>query len=94
MEQTIWKFNILVEDKFTLQMPTKSKILSIQQDQQTQQPCIWALVYPNNPKEARFFELFGTGNPIHNDMGVERKFIGTCQLLDGAFVGHLFERES
>jgi hypothetical protein len=55
-------------------------------------PCIWVLVYPNNPKEERFFELFGTGNPIYNDMEIQRKFIGTYQYKKGQFVGHIFER--
>ena len=94
MQQTIWKFETPFEDKFSLQMPTQSKILSVQQDQKTMKPCIWALVYPENPKEERFFELFGTGNPIQNDMGIQRKFIGTYQYQHGTFVGHIFERVS
>lgn len=92
MNQTIWKFEIPVVDAFSLMLPTQSEILSVQQSQSTKKPCIWVLVYPNNPKEDRHFECYGTGHPIHNDMGVERKFIGTFQLVDGTFVGHLFER--
>lgn len=92
MSQTIWKFETPFEENFSLQMPTHSEILSVQQDQKTLIPCIWALVYPNNLKEERFFELFGTGNPINNDMGIERKYIGTYQYQRGDFVGHIFER--
>ncbi len=55
-------------------------------------PYIWALVYPKKELEIRFFELFGTGQIIPNDMGIERKYIGTYQLDNGAFIGHLFER--
>ncbi|NRS90859.1 hypothetical protein HNQ02_003806 [Flavobacterium sp. 7E] len=94
MNQTIWKFETPFEEKFTLQIPTESKILSVQQDQKTMRPCIWILVYPDNPKEERFFELFGTGNPIHNDMGVMREYIGTYQYQKGEFVGHIFERSN
>lgn len=92
MEQTIWKFETPFEDKFTIQMPTSSEILCVQQDKKTMKPCIWAMVYPNNPNEERFFELFGTGHPIHNDMGIDRKYIGTYQYQNGEFVGHIFER--
>ena len=94
MKQAVWKFETPFEDKFSLQMPKGSEILSVQQDQKTMIPCIWALVYPENEKEERFFELFGTGHPIHNDMGIERKFVGTYQYQRGEFVGHIFERVS
>lgn len=90
--QTVWKFETPFEDKFSILMPHSSEILSVQQDQKTKIPCIWALVYPDNPKEERFFELHGTGNPIHNDMGITRKYIGTYQYQNGEFVGHIFER--
>jgi hypothetical protein len=42
--------------------------------------------------EDRFFELYGTGHSIHEDMGIERKYIGTYQYQRGEFVGHIFER--
>ena len=93
MNQAIFKFEAPFENEFSLQMPTKSQILSVQQDQKTMKPCIWALVYPSNPKEERFFELYGTGHSIFNDMGIQRKYIGTYQCLNGEFIGHLFERE-
>lgn len=62
--QTIWKFETPFESNFSLEMPTQSEILSVQIDQKTNKPCIWALVYPDNPKEERFFELFGTGHKV------------------------------
>lgn len=92
MNQTIWKFETPFEEKFTLEMPKGSEILSIQRDEKTSKPCIWALVYPENEKEERTFELFGTGHSIHNDMGVSRKYVGTYQYQRGEFVGHVFER--
>ena len=94
MNQTICKFETPFEEKFTLQIPTESKILSVQQDQKTMRPCIWILVYPDNPKEERLFELFGTGRPIHNDMGIMREYIGTYQYQKREFVGHIFERSN
>lgn len=94
MKQEIWKFETPFEYNFSIVMPKGSEILSVQQDQKTMIPCIWALVYPENEEEERFFELFGTGHSIHNDIGIERKFIGTYQYQQGQFVGHIFERIS
>lgn len=92
MNQTIWKFETPFEDNFKIEMPKGTEILTIQSDEKTNRPCIFALVYPENEKEERYFELFGTGNPIHNDIGVDRKYLGTYQYQKGAFIGHIFER--
>jgi len=90
--KTIWKFETPFEDKFTIEMPTESEILCVQEDQKSGIPYVWALVYPENSKVERYFELFGTGNFVHEDMGVDKKYIGTYQVDNGSFVGHLFER--
>ena len=92
MNQTIWKFETPFEEKFEIEMPKGAEILSIQRDEKTSIPCIWALVYPENEKEKRMFELFGTGHSIHNDMCVSRKYVGSYQYQKGEFVGHVFER--
>lgn len=92
MNQSIWKFPLVVENKTTLQMPVGSEVLCVQA-QAGHLPCLWALVYPEKEKEDRHFELFGTGHPVPNDISIERKYIGTYQLEDGAFVAHLFERK-
>lgn len=94
MNQKIYKFEMPFAVEFSLQMPKGAEILTIQQDQKTMTPCIWALVYPENELEERFFELFGTGHSIHNDMGIERKYVGTYQYQRGEFIGHIFERVS
>jgi len=94
--KTIWKFSTLIEgqfkEKFTLQMPIGAEILTIQTDEKNNHPTIWALVDPQAEMEDRFFELYGTGHSIHEDMGIERKYIGTYQYQRGEFVGHIFER--
>jgi len=96
MTRTIWKFSTLPDNSFkevfTLRMPKGSEILTLQSDQKNNVPTIWALVEPDAELEDRTFELYGTGHPIHYDMGVERKYIGTYQYQRGEFVGHLFER--
>jgi len=90
--KTIYKYETPFKDNFSLKMPIGAEILLVQQDQKTMKPCIWALVYPDNPQEERFFEMFGTGIPIHNYMVIRRKYIGTYQYQHGEFVGHLFEQ--
>ena len=92
MNQTIWKFETPFEEKFIIKMPKGTEILCVQQDKKTFKPCVWGLVYPENELEERFFELFGTGHDIHNDMGVDRKYLGTYQYQNGEFIGHIFER--
>ena len=92
MKKSIWKFQLNPNDKVFVEMPKNAEILSVQTQKET--PCIWALVDPNADKEERCFEVFETGHPVHYDMGVDRKFIGTFQLYDGDLVFHLFERLS
>lgn len=90
--KTIWKYETPFKEKFSINMPQNAEILSVQQDEKTNIPCIWAMVDTENPKEERYFELFGTGMNIYSDMGVERKYVGTYQYQRGEFVGHIFER--
>jgi hypothetical protein len=59
--------------------------------QQDDNPTLWAEVDPTAPTEPRTFEIFGTGHPIHEDMGVERAYVGTCFI--GSFVWHVYEYE-
>lgn len=89
MQKTIWKFTI-TPTKLTVKMPKGAELLSVQT--QNNMACIWALVYPENKPEERFFEVFGTGHDVPCDMGIDRKFIGTFQLDAGSLVFHLFER--
>jgi len=95
---TIWKFETLVggefKEKFTLKMPEYAKILTIQRDEKTNIPCIWAEVNTDNETVERHFELFGTGHEIHYDMGVDRQYLGTYQYQKGEFVGHIYERHN
>lgn len=86
----IWKTKLEITDKQTIQLPQGAEILSVQT--QNEIPCLWALVDRHQFTEPRIIEIFGTGQDIHEDMGVERKYIGTFQTNEGSFVGHVFER--
>jgi hypothetical protein len=95
MNKTIWKYSTVehgFRTNFGIFMPKGAEILTVQRDEKNNHPTIWALVDPEQEKEERFFELFGTGHEIPYDMGVERKYIGTYQYQNGEFVGHIFER--
>lgn len=86
------KYETPFENKFKLLMPIGAEILCVQQDQKTFKACIFALVDDSNSVEERFFELFATDQEIYQDMGIDRKYLGTYQYQKGEFVGHLFER--
>jgi hypothetical protein len=90
MKRVIWKYPIEITDDQSIDMPSYAEILSVQI--QNGVPCIWALVDPDGEKETRKFEIFGTGNPIMVDIGVERTFIGSFFSHDNKLVWHLFER--
>jgi len=87
--KAIWKFPILVVDNQQIAMPEGAEILCVQMHRG--EPCLWAMVNPDRPKEQRAVEVFGTGNPIKSDMGTSRKYIGTFQMLAGDLVFHVFE---
>lgn len=86
---TIWKFQLELADRQTVEMPSGSQILTVQL--QHGKPCIWALVDTSQTgKEIRVIEIIGTGNPIPNPED-KREYIGTFQFM-GHLVFHVFER--
>lgn len=86
--KTIWKYHIPISGLIPVEMPKGAKFLTVQV--QNEAACVWALVSPSADNETRYLEVHGTGTPIHGDMGIERKYIGTFQ--QPPFVWHLFER--
>lgn len=92
MKQSIWKFSLEVTDMQVISMPVNSRILSVQS--QNDKPCIWAICNTETKEmEERMFQVYGTCNPFYEGIhfGKEQQFIGTFQLMNGSFVGHLFE---
>ena len=92
--KTIYKYKLEVTDVQRIFLPTGAEILTVQIQYKNQYhtPYIWALVDTERNEGERVLEMFGTGNPIQECMGVDRKYIGTFQLQGGALVFHLFER--
>jgi hypothetical protein len=73
-----------------LQIPTGAVVLTAQA--QRDDICIWAIVDVDKPEtEERVFEVYPMGTVVHEDMGVERKYINTVQLNGGALIFHVFE---
>ncbi len=89
MKKTIWKFQLELTDNQKIELPVGAEILTVQTQNET--PWFWALVDPSAEREIRTFEVFGTGHPIHYDMGIDRNYIGTYQVSDPNYVFHVFE---
>lgn len=92
MGQTIYKYELELSDSQTIYMPKGAEILTVQV--QDGRPVIWVLVAPSKgrAKEERMIETFGTGNPIESE-NIERRYIGTYQMMGGSLIFHVFERE-
>lgn len=88
MPKTIWKFPILVHDEQDIVMPQGADILWV--DNQQGQPCIWAQVDPDAPRAPKRIRIFGTGDPMPDELG---DYVGTFMMKDGALVFHLYEAE-
>lgn len=85
--RTIWKYELEVTDQQIHAIPEGGVILCIQV--QREHPCIWVLVNREHPQEERTFRICGTGHEISENEDLS--YIGSFQLYNGAFVGHLFE---
>ena len=85
MNEEIWKFDVEVENEFTIMMPVGSRILSVRL--QNGEPKIWATVNADAAMEERTFTVIETGDTVNAGL----KFVGTFMLSEDRFVGHLFE---
>ena len=75
---------------FPVIMPHDAKYLHV--DAQGDQIFIWAEVDTESSMLAHHFEVFGTGCEIHGDMGVDRAYVGSLLMQDGALVFHVYHR--
>ena len=85
----VFKYVFTITDSIILTMPASAQILDVQI--QYGNPCIWALVNPDNPPVERVFRLAGTGHPIESEDVAHYTHISTFQMEDGALIFHLFE---
>lgn len=86
MARQIFKYQIGVTGIQSVPMPEGAKILAVQT--QYGVPVIWAMVDPDKPTTDVVIVTVGTGHivpvegPLHH--------IGTYQMDEGRFVGHVF----
>ena len=85
--KTVWKYPLIIDGTFVITMPKGSEVLTVQI--QDGVPCLWALVDPSQPKEARHFALTGTGH-ARDDLD-EAVHVGTFQMRGGDLVFHVFD---
>lgn len=95
-ERAIWKYTIPIGGEHIIEMPVGAKILHVDVQparEGERMICLWAEVRsPDNQlpeAEKRSFEVFGTGHPLPTGEGLE--YLGSFQLFDGGFVGHVYE---
>jgi hypothetical protein len=89
--KVIFKYPIKVRGwQCEIEIPKGARNLTVQLDQKTNTPCLWAMVDPHQPKEKRIFQLILTGEII-NDGNEVYTYLGTCQESNGQFIYHVFE---
>lgn len=59
--RTIWKFPLQITDRQNVNLPPNAQLLDVQV--QDRQPCLWAMLDPEEPRESREIQIFGTGHP-------------------------------
>ena len=92
--ETIWKFELKIQDAQQIEIPKGAIILTVQIQFNT--PCLWAKVDPKAPKENRTIKMYRTGHPIsvsktEEFSGYETTYLGTFQVDGGDYVFHVFE---
>lgn len=85
----IYKYKLRIVDEQILSLPDGYKILAV--NVQRDDPFIWCLVDPDNPKVDVKFFTFGTGHEI--DDTIFLNYIGTYYLLNARLVYHVFTQD-
>ena len=91
--KTIWKYEIHTTDCQDIEMPMEAQILTVQV--QNGEPCLWALIDPDQKRGIRQIRIIGTGHIIEKPMSIDNsidEYLGTYQLRDGALVFHVFDK--
>lgn len=83
----IWKYTL--SPGMAVQMPRGARVLHAAG--QGDELCVWALCDIEEPPEARYFDVYGTGHPCPSPERLG-SYVGTAHLDGGALVFHVFER--
>lgn len=92
--RTIYKYPLNTIDLQTIKVPRLSDISSFKEqflciDIQYGLPCLWCMVDTLEEEREVQIKIVGTGNPM-SDSCCKENYLGSYQLLDGQFVGHVF----
>ena len=85
--KTIWKYDIPLTDRFSLEMPRGSRVLSDMS--QHGLPHMWFHVDTDAPMVRCDFAVVGTGNQMPDHP--YPAYVGSFQLANGGLVFHVFE---
>ena len=84
---TVWKYEIPLNDEFSLGIPTGAKVLTAMLDPRGFS-CLWCQVDTEKPTEKRRFRMAGTGHPLGH---TSDKLVYISSFVQGYFVWHVFE---
>lgn len=88
--KTIYKYQLKMEPRQVIKLPMGAVILTVQA--QRDLPCLWAEI--NKDTQAIWDHticIFGTGHTLPPTAINTYNYIGTFQILNGDFVGHVYE---
>lgn len=85
---TIWKFPLEAQDLQKVKIPKIAKVLTVQV--QHGQPCLCAMVDPEQPCVELSVRIYGTGRTIPEDDMADFNYVGTVQMAMGTMVFHVF----
>ena len=92
--KTIFKYELKISGRKNLTeavtMPWDARYLYV--GAQGDQMFIWAEVNTESSITEHNFEIFGTGDELQCDMGVDRCHIGSLMMFDGSLVFHVYHR--
>ena len=83
--KTIYKYPLMQAGEQMINSFQDVEFLDVQV--QHDEACLWALVDPGQPPCIYTIKIYGTGHPVSEP---HLKHLGTFQLHDGRFVGHVF----
>lgn len=84
---TVFKYPLAVKPEQTIKIRGMMEILKV--DSQADTPVLWAKVDTAGEEEDFHILTFGTGHDIGEAYSLYN-YIGTYQLYEGIFVGHVF----
>lgn len=96
MPQTIYKYELPIQDRVTVDLPVGAKILNVETQifGIEEKVFLWALVNPEATLlESAKFHLYGTGHPITQD-GKKLNYVGTVHMKTASLVWHVFQESS